>query len=69
MNIAILTAILQYWGEQNIRFDCKSANSLGFITLEARSWRFSVPEVWVAFRFRVATLEYVDSLLNHNNVK
>ena len=23
MNIAILTAILQYWGEQNVRFDCK----------------------------------------------
>ena len=23
MNIAILTAMLQYWGEQNIRFHCK----------------------------------------------
>ena len=39
----------------------KSAESLGFSTLEVRSWRFSICEVWVAFKFRVTTLEYVNS--------
>ena len=49
MNIAILTAMSQYWGEQNTLFDCKKPRNLCKRTSMTDMSLLSIPGTLTAF--------------------